>query len=217
MKSLIGLMHRKLAYEPRIAALSARIAAHIGPGQRLLDVGCGSGSLARALAAQVPGLHIEGAERAPRGQEGFPVHRCDAAALPVGDKSFDVVVVADMLHHDRQPLNILKECGRVARSLVIVKDHLRRGLFSYWRICLLDWAANTPYGVPCLFRYHNMNEWRTILRDANLEVVSIADRMDLYHWLVNWCFGKGLHILIVARPAAAGPERAPVAGEKGGS
>ena len=43
-------------------------------------------------------------------------------SLPFEDGAYDVVILADVLHHDPDPVALMKECGRVAKRFVIVKD-----------------------------------------------------------------------------------------------
>jgi ubiquinone/menaquinone biosynthesis C-methylase UbiE len=158
MKALLAHVHQKYAYQPRLQVLTDCFAANLESGDRVLDVGCGSGILGAALARHLPGLVVEGVETSPRGGEPIRVHAYRGGALPFSDDSYDVVILADVLHHDRDPLNVLKECARVASRRVIVKDHLKHGGVSYLRISALDWAANQPYGVDCLYTYWTREE-----------------------------------------------------------
>jgi ubiquinone/menaquinone biosynthesis C-methylase UbiE len=200
---LFGLMeklHYKLAYQPRLEALVSTFAPKLQTGDRVLDVGCGQGMLGAALAARVPGIHVEGIETYPRGGEPIRVTKYDGKAFPFDDNAFDVVIIADVLHHDTQPIEVLRECARVAGRLVIIKDHLRGGWWSQSRISLLDWLANAPHGVPCLYKYWSLAEWGVMQRSAGLETESQITSMRLYHWLLEPIFGGALHIVTFARP-----------------
>lgn len=104
------------------------------PG-RVLDLGCGSGHLARALAmlpgvGEVLALDIsEGMLRAPEwrgamdaaagaaGAGAAPLHRlcADAAELPLATGSMDVLTSNFALHWCSQPLSLLRELHRVSR------------------------------------------------------------------------------------------------------
>jgi ubiquinone/menaquinone biosynthesis C-methylase UbiE len=100
--------------------------AHLGPGDRVLEIGCGTGNLAlrtkrRHPSVEVVGLDPDGAalDRAARKarRAGLDVRwdRGFADALPYPDASFDLVLSAMMLHHveaaDRP--TALREVARV--------------------------------------------------------------------------------------------------------
>lgn len=96
-------------------------AAQVGPGTRLLDVGCGAGGtclLALARGAEVHGIDSAAGmvavaqERAPAGR--FRV--TDAKSLPYDDGSFDVVIAANTVQFVDDPIAVVREMGRVCRA-----------------------------------------------------------------------------------------------------
>jgi ubiquinone/menaquinone biosynthesis C-methylase UbiE len=163
IKRVLRNLHKPI-YESRQKALLRLISPHLDRGARVLDVGCGFGGLGRALMDfSNDAFRVEGAETAPRGGELIPVTACGRASLPWPDRTFEAVILADVLHHDPQPESLLKESVRVSKKLVIVKDHLRGGLLAQQRISLLDWAANAGYEVPCLYKYNDIRQWRDLI------------------------------------------------------
>jgi hypothetical protein len=66
-------------------------------------------------------------------------------------------------------------------------------------VSLIDWAANAPYGVPCLYRYNTPAQWDEIIRRFRLQPVERFDTMSLYPAVVNLLFGRRLQFLVVAR------------------
>lgn len=108
---------------------AAYLLPHLRPGLRVLDVGCGPGTVTVDLAAHVtPGGRVTGLDRA--GDAVLPRARAlaeergvggvvdfvegDANALDFADASFDVVVCHQVLQHVRDPVRVLAEMRRVA-------------------------------------------------------------------------------------------------------
>lgn len=204
--TLMSAMHRPI-YNARLAELVRTITPHIERGDRILDVGCGNGTLGRALLdhpACPAEVTVEGLERVVRGGEPITVHAYAGGRMPFPDDSYDIVIVADVLHHEPKPDDLLAECARISRRLVIIKDHQVQGVLAQQRIAFMDWAANAPYGVPCLFKYNTRNGWTEMLTRHGLEPVERRDSMRLYPPVVNTIFGGRLQFMGVARVAGAG-------------
>jgi SAM-dependent methyltransferase len=118
----------------RAAELAERVQAFVLPGgrERVIDVGCGAGALALALAPlvrevvgvdRVPELLELARERAP-GNVQFV--EGDATSLPFDTASFDLAGTLRTLHHVRRPELVIAELARVARpgGRVLVIDQL---------------------------------------------------------------------------------------------
>lgn len=187
-------------YEKRIAVLSKTIEAQLRPGDLVLDVGCGSGRLGKAIldSASCPkAVRVIGLENHPRGGEAIEVTAYDGQTIPLDDRAVDVVILADVLHHEPTPQRLLGESIRVARRMVFIKDHKVDGFLAQWRISFLDWAANTGYGVKCLFRYHTRDGWTQFLKPFPVKVGEEILSMNLYPPFFNFVFGKKLHYCAV--------------------
>ena len=118
----------------RAAELAQRVQAFVLPegSERAIDVGCGAGALALALAPlvgevvgvdRVPELLELARQRAP-GNAQFV--EGDATALPFDSASFDLAGTLRTLHHVRRPELVIAELARVARpgGRVLVVDQL---------------------------------------------------------------------------------------------
>lgn len=98
--------------------------------ERALDVGTGTGLLARALAPLVG--HVTGVDLVPEllaRAEPVPnveLLEGDAAALPFDDASFDVVVSRRAIHHTSEPERVVSEMARVLEpgGLLFLDDQL---------------------------------------------------------------------------------------------
>lgn len=124
--------------EKRIAFLRSVFA----PGERLLDVGCGTGTLAsrlRALGFQVAGLDASRGMLAARRPEGPPAVHALAERMPFADGAFDGVYCVAVLHHLAEPRLVaraLREMVRVTRpgGALVVWDH--NPLNPYWPLLM---------------------------------------------------------------------------------
>jgi SAM-dependent methyltransferase len=185
-------------YARRLAGLERKIVPHLRPGDQVLDVGCGTGALGRTIldSRLLPAnVDVRGLERVKRGGEAIPVDEYDGRTIPYPDRSFDVVIVADVLHHEEDPHRLIAECKRVSRRLLIVKDHKVEGPLAQQRISLLDWAANAPYGVPCLYRYNTPGEWARWKEKHNLRPDAEHPSLKLYPFPYNMVFTPRLHYM----------------------
>ena len=107
----------------------------LAEGDEVLDVGCGTGEDARAIAGQAPGVSVTGVDasddkiREARARTlGFPrpvdFRVADAYALPFDDEAFDACRADRVFHHLVDPANALAEMARVTRpgGRVVVSD-----------------------------------------------------------------------------------------------
>jgi len=88
----------------------------------MLEVGAGSGYLSVPLAER---FELTCLDFSPQMLELNPLPAAqkvvgDAQALPVPDKSFDVALCANLLHHLPEPVRALEELRRVARRAVVL-------------------------------------------------------------------------------------------------
>lgn len=118
------------------ATHAAYFLPHLSPGMRLLDCGCGPGSITLGLATAVaPGetvgldresLQIERARTlaAAEGIQNVRFVEGDVAQLPFVDASFDAVFAHAVLYHVPDPLQALRDWCRVLKlgGLVGVRD-----------------------------------------------------------------------------------------------
>jgi ubiquinone/menaquinone biosynthesis C-methylase UbiE len=199
ISSILQPLHRPI-YAKRQAVLTRIISEHLQPSDKVLDVGCGSGALGASLreAGRSRDVTVEGLEKYPRGGEPIRVFEYPGSEFPFADASYDVVILADVLHHEQDPENLLREAVRVSQRLVIVKDHQIAGPLALPRVSLIDWAANAPYGVQCLYRYNTPAQWSDTISRLKLKTVRRFDSLDLYPPVVNFLFGRRLQFMLIA-------------------
>lgn len=105
-------------------------------GKAMLDIGCGTGTLTRALTqdgAAVTGID-PGGEALAKARSLVPAARFEAVsaeALPFPDGQFDGAVMMNALHHVPDPAKALSEAARVLRrdGRLVVIEPLASGTF----------------------------------------------------------------------------------------
>ncbi|SFB14659.1 Methyltransferase domain-containing protein [Cellulomonas marina] len=154
---------------------AAYLLPSLSPGLRLLDVGCGPGSVSIDLAgrvAEVVGVDaaeavVAAAREAARdaGRENVRFEVADAYALPFPDASFDVVHAHQLLQHLTDPVAALREMRRVARpgGLVAVRDADYAGM---------TWYPPSPGLDEWMALYHEVTEANKADADAGRKLLS---------------------------------------------
>jgi SAM-dependent methyltransferase len=95
--------------------------ACVGAGQRVLDVGCGSGVLTEELARRVGAGHVSGVDPSPlleacaQRVPGAELKHGAAESLPWPDDSFDAAVAQLVIHFMEDPAAGAGEMARVTR------------------------------------------------------------------------------------------------------
>jgi SAM-dependent methyltransferase len=159
-------------------------AAHIGPGNTVLDVGCGTGIVARTVADSIAGHgRIVGVDInegmlsvARRLRPDVEWQQGDATGLVYSDGSFDAVLSQAMLMFVPAPAEAVHEMARVAREGGTVAVHV--------------WAS--------LSEQSGWGPFHEVIRrhagpDA-FEMVSGYWRMGDRDALVRLCTGSGLRV-----------------------
>ncbi|MDP9799034.1 ubiquinone/menaquinone biosynthesis C-methylase UbiE [Catenuloplanes nepalensis] len=156
---------------------------HLRPGQSLLDIGAGPGTITMDLAALVaPGrvtateinadaLALTRAEASARGTTTVDFTVADVHDLPFPDDSFDVVHAHQVLQHVADPVRALTEMRRVCRpgGLVAARDS------DYDRFA---WHPAVP----------ELDEWLTLYRAT---ARANGGEPDAGRRLLSWALAAG--------------------------
>jgi ubiquinone/menaquinone biosynthesis C-methylase UbiE len=128
------------AVPEHLALRRAFLLAHVAPGDRVLDVGCGAGEFSAALleAGAQPVAVDVAAEALRRARERVPALDArlwrEGQPLPAEDASFDVAWAGEVIEHVTDVAPWLSELRRVLRPrgtlLVTTPDHGRGTLLA---------------------------------------------------------------------------------------
>ena len=199
---MIGWMHASMVSPRRSRVLAQHVASLLPQGASVLDVGCGDGILAANVLKKRPDVSICGVDVLLRKSTLIPVVQFDGATIPMRDRSVDVVLLVDVLHHTNDVVAVLEEAERVARSLVIVKDHCAESAWDHATLRVMDWVGNARYGVSLPYNYFSRREWARAFRASDLSEVHYDDELGLYPGPASAVFERTLHFLCALQPAA---------------
>jgi len=189
---------QRLVFEP-VHRTMIEVARRERPEARaILDVGCGTGRLLRALHAAFPGARLEGVDAAPSmaaqaqamAPAGMPVRFTHAMAekLPFPDGSFDLVFSSMTFHHWADQQAAIAEVGRVMapEGRWLLADFVATGWMKHIR------------RVFRLRRFRERGELDGMLEAVGLTVAGVEAVRGL---------GKQVPVLVIGRPAGLVVER----------
>lgn len=147
------------------------------PGQRVLDLGCGPGDGAVALAQKgVVAIGLDYSQgmldtaRKERLVEGR-LTRGDAGRLPFKDGAFDKIVCTNSFHHYPDHVASLREMRRVLKpgGLLVLVDPRQDNIFGRMAIELVE---EKVFGLKEV-RIFTVEKWHALLREAGFSYAKI--------------------------------------------
>ena len=152
---------------------------------RLLDIGCGAGSL--LVAARKNGWNAQGLEVAEQATDyvrklGFEVFHGELQQAEFPSQYFDVITAAEILEHLSEPRKLVQEVARVLRpgGLFWVTTPHARGLSA--RVLGLKWRCVWPPEHLQLFSVAGM---KTLLREVGFKQIRFqttgANPIEILH------------------------------------
>ncbi len=174
----------------RLATARVAEALAVAPGERVLDVGCGIGGPARAVASR-RGAHVTGVDLTPSQVEAAQAlserlglgevtrfHVGDVAHLTFGDGSFDAAMMLFVGMNIPAKAAVFAEVHRVLRpgGRFVVYDPMRTG--SAQPAFPVPWAAG-----PDTSFLATVEEYRSLLTEAGFVVEEEHDLSAVVHQL----------------------------------
>lgn len=157
----------------------AVIAAHVAAGSRVLDVGCGDGTLMAALrdkGCDARGLELDPANVAAAVSRGLSVVQgdCNVDLTEYPADSFDYVILSQTLQTTMRPDRVVEQLLRIGRRAFVSFPN-----FAHWRVRLsLLWGGRMPvtrllpvawYETPNI-HHVTVDDFRALLAERGIEV-----------------------------------------------
>jgi ubiquinone/menaquinone biosynthesis C-methylase UbiE len=209
----------------RLTRLADAVAYHVPPGGRVLDLGCGTGELARHLAAS--GLLVTGCDIAPQmlgravaadlaSSVGWVLLDPKWRALPLQASSVDAVVASSVLEYVQWPGRILDECARVLRpggfALCTVPNLAHPIRWLEWLAALAVRASQLPAASndsPLFKDYLSYLRISQQRRSAQWwSALAAAAGLRTVEQFANAADRSPLRLLIFQRPGSESPDNA---------
>ncbi len=153
----------------------ALVASLIPPGSRVLDLGCGSGSLLahlmREQSCRGTGVEIAPASVLAAIRRGVPVIELniDAQLGDFADDSYDVVVLSRTIQTIHRPQEVLEHMGRIGRRLIVSVPN-----FGWWGHRLRLLGGRMPMSRELPYAWFNT---------PNLRHTTLVDLQHLFDLL----------------------------------
>lgn len=200
MKRLLLTLHTKLLRNTLGVTQRNNIIRYISPllgdaPASVLDIGCGNGSFSHHLMQAKPNLSITGVETVVRPDCAIPHQPYDGHTLPFADKSFDYVILINVLHHVDDLARVLTEARRVARLGIIIKDHYANNRFDFFTLTMMERVGNLFWGISQPFHFLSEQGWEQLFSQTGLKQQQLLTRFQSYNWFMDIFMGRNLHFI----------------------
>lgn len=137
--------------------------------QKVLDIGCGTGITTKVIIENFK-VSVIGCDVANYLMFKIPFYKISKnGKLPFKNKSFDLAMLNDVLHHTEKAnqINIIKEALRVAKTVLIFEAQptISAKIFD----TLLNKLHYSALDAPLTFR--SDSDWQELFRSVKLKVI----------------------------------------------
>ena len=149
---------------------------YIENNKKVLDIGCGSGIVSSKLKKR-KNLNLIGVDKHKK-TDLIPFMEMDGKKLLFKKNHFDYSLLADVLHHDKDIKNLLKEASRVSKK-VIIKDHFFETKLQYMVLSFMDFLCNINNIKSLKYNFLTLKEWKKLFKTLNLRIIEFDDSSKL--------------------------------------
>jgi len=159
-------------------------------GERVLDVGCGTGHFGGAVAERFK-AKVSGVDVVDYKDAEIPHQIYDGKEIPFKDGTFDAVILAFMLHHVKHQRELLTEAIRVSKGRVIIFEDVYFSPWQYLFVIWNDFYTNILFGairvmkgevgrgllaIPMPLTFRSVKGWEKLFASFGIKVTAIKVR-----------------------------------------
>jgi ubiquinone/menaquinone biosynthesis C-methylase UbiE len=152
----------------RCADMVRKLKPYLQHTDRLIDIGCGSAHIAKALKELGHLVTLLDIKNNSYFSEFSPVIY-DGNTIPFADNTFDVSLLLTVLHHINDPVATLAEAARVSKRIIVIED-----LYDGWVQKYLTFAMDSCMNLEFFGHPHSNKtglEWKSVFKAMNLRIL----------------------------------------------
>lgn len=148
-------------WKRRAKKIAENIVPHIPEGSRILDIGSGSGNVAKEISLRIR-ADFTLLDVIDWNIIDLPFVLFDGKKIPFKDKEFDIALLIDVLHHGENEGLLVKEAMRVARKVVVLEESHENIFVKIWANVMdnFQWIL---FGMPLAFHSRSERQWKDFL------------------------------------------------------
>lgn len=152
------------------------VKSHLKPGDRVLEIGCGTGLLLKRLSdhdGDVVGVDLSPGMLEHARARGLDVHESGANELPFEDASFDLAFSFKVLPHVREIEGALAECSRVLKpgGTAILEFYNPTSVRGLRKAVVRDRISGTTREDEVFTRFDTLSGAKNMMAAAGLQPI----------------------------------------------
>ncbi|MSR78358.1 MAG: class I SAM-dependent methyltransferase [Candidatus Omnitrophica bacterium] len=152
----------------------------------MLDFGAGDGWYSYQLKQVNIATKMIALDTVKRKQSFLETTLYDGEKLPFPDRSMDLILSIDAIHHTPYPIKIIYELLRCTGKYLLIKDRVYWTGLGKASLSLLDEIGNRRFGIPSTYRYQHAWEWFPAIAQAGFQLSEFIYPLKCNRSLLGW-------------------------------
>jgi ubiquinone/menaquinone biosynthesis C-methylase UbiE len=160
---------------------------------RVIDIGAGRCLIGKEIEKNNKNAKVTSVDVIDLNETDLKLILYDGKTLPFPDNSFETSIIAYVLHHCEDPVEVLKEAKRVCKGNIIIFEDIEVNFFEK----IADWIANKVFNhkdINMTYNFRSEEQWLEIFKSLNLKLVAIQNDVEK-----EWFYPLTKHIMFVVK------------------